>query len=462
MHSRRGFGLTGWTVLRTSAACAAAFVSIFILSFAPVRAAVFNPETFTLANGMQVVVVTNRRAPVVAHMVWYRVGAADEPAGKSGIAHFLEHLMFKGTKTIPPGEFSKIVARNGGRDNAFTSQDYTAYFQIVARDRLDLVMRMEADRMRNLILTDKEVLPERDVVLEERRSRTDNDPGSQLYEAANAALYLNHPYRNPVIGWKHEIERLTTEDALAFYRKYYAPNNAILVVAGDVDARELRPLAEKYYGVLERGPDIVRDRVDEPAHHADRKVELRSRRVRQPSWSRTWLAPSYRTAKGNEAYALQVLERIIDGGATTRLYRELVVKQGIAASVGAWYSADSYDMGSFGVSISPRPGKTLEEAEAALKREIEKLLRDGVTDEEVARAKKAMVARAVYARDSLRAAPNLFGRALTTGRTVKDVEAWPERIAAVTREEVERAARALLRSRRAVTSVLLPAERKEG
>jgi zinc protease len=429
---------------------------------APVRAAVFNPETFMLSNGMQVVVVTNRRAPVVAHMVWYRVGAADEPAGKSGIAHFLEHLMFKGTKTIPPGEFSKIVARNGGRDNAFTSQDYTAYFQTVARDRLELVMRMEADRMRNLVLTDREVLPERDVVLEERRSRVDNNPGSQLYEAASAALYLNHPYGMPVIGWKHEIEQLTTEDALAFYRKFYAPNNAILVVAGDIDAQELRPLAEKYYGILERGPEIVRKRVAEPAHHADRLVELRSPRVRQPSWSRTWLAPSYRTAEGNEAYALQVLERIIDGGATTRLYRELVVNQGVAASVGAWYSSENYDLGSFGVSISPRPGKTLEEAEAALKGEIEKLLRDGITEDELARAKKAMAARAIFARDSLRAAPNIFGRALTTGRTVEDVEAWPERIQAVTRAEVDAAARKVFRSRRAVTSVLLPAERKEG
>ncbi len=428
----------------------------------PVSAAVFNPETFTLANGMQVVVVTNRRAPVVAHMVWYRVGAADEPVGKSGIAHFLEHLMFKGTKTIPPGEFSKIVARNGGQDNAFTSQDYTAYFQIVARDRLDLVMRIEADRMRNLVLTDKEVLPERDVVLEERRTRTDNDPGAQLYESSQAALFMNHPYGNPVIGWKHEIEKLNTEDALAFYRRFYAPNNAILIVSGDVDAKELRPLAEKYYGVIKRGPDIVRKRVQEPAQHAGRRVELRSKQVRQPSWSRTWLAPSYRLAKGNEAYALQVLERILGGGATTRLYRELVVVQGVASSVDAWYSPDQFDLGSFGVSVSPRPGRTLDEAETALRLQIEKLLQGGITDDEVARAKKSMVSSAIYALDSLRAAPNVLGRALTTGRTVADVEAWPDRIAAVTRAEIEKAARSLFRSDRSVTSVLLPDGRKEG
>ena len=427
-----------------------------------VPAAVFNPQTFTLANGMQVVVVPNRRAPVVVHMVWYRVGAADEPVGKSGIAHFLEHLMFKGTETIPPGEFSKIVASNGGRDNAFTSQDYTAYFQNVARDKLELVMKMEADRMRNLVLTDKEVLPERDVVLEERRSRTDNDPGSQLYESAQSALFMNHPYRLPVIGWKHEIQGLTTEDALAFYRRFYAPNNAILIVAGDVDAQELRPLAEKYYGVIPRGPNIVRERVQEPVHYAERKVELRSPRVRQPSWSRTYLAPSYRTAEGNEAYALQVLSQIIDGGATTRLYRELVVVQGVASSVGAWYSPDQYDLGLFNISVSPRPGKTLDEAEAALRLQIDKLIRDGITDKELERAKQSMVSSAIYVRDSLRAAPNILGRALTTGRTVADVEAWPERISAVTREQVEEAARALFTSRRSVTSVLVPASRKEG
>lgn len=438
-------------------------VALSVLSLsAPSQAAVFNPQTFTLANGMQVVVVPNRRAPVVVHMVWYRVGAADEPAGKSGIAHFLEHLMFKGTKTIPPGEFSKIVARNGGRDNAFTSQDFTAYFQNVARDKLELVMKMEADRMRNLVLTDKEVLPERDVVLEERRSRTDNNPGSQLYESAQAALFMNHPYRLPVIGWKHEIQGLTTEDALAFYRRFYAPNNAILIVAGDVDADELRPLAEKYYGAIPRGPDIVRERVREPAHHAERMVELRSPRVRQPSWSRTYLAPSYRTAEGNEAYALQVLSQIISGGATTRLYRELVVVQGVASSVGAWYSPDQYDLGLFGISVSPRPGKTLDEAEAALRLQIDKLVQDGVTDQELALAKKAMVSSAIYARDSLRAAPNILGRALTTGRTVADVEAWPERISAVTRADVEKAARALFKSKRSVTSVLVPAGRDEG
>jgi len=420
------------------------------------RAAVFSPETFTLSNGMQVVVIANRRAPIVAHMVWYKVGAADEPPGKSGIAHFFEHLMFKGTETVAPGQFSKIVARNGGSDNAFTTQDYTAYFQKVARDKLDLVMKLESDRMANLTLTDAEVLPERDVVLEERRSRTDNDPSAQLYEAVQAALYLNHPYRIPTIGWKHEIEKLTTDDALAFYRRYYVPNNAILIVAGDVTAKELRPLAEKYYGQIRRGADVVRARAVEPAQLASRRVEMESMRVGQPSWSRHYIAPSYRTAKGNEAYALQILSEIVGGSSTSRLYRGLVVEQSIAASAGSWYAPDRLDDTSFGLSVMPRPGKGLAEAETAMLAEVDRLVRDGVTEEEVARAKKALVANAVYARDSLSAAPNIIGGALATGRTIEEFESWPDRIKSVTRDEVNAAARAVLAVERSVTGVLRP------
>jgi zinc protease len=422
----------------------------------PTRAAVFNPETFTLSNGMQVVVITNRRAPIVAHMVWYKVGAADEEEGKSGIAHFFEHLMFKGTKSVPPGEFSKIVARNGGSDNAFTTHDYTAYFQKVSRDKLELVMKLEADRMTNLVLSDAEVLPERDVVLEERRSRTDNNPGAQLYEAAQAAMFLNHPYRSPVIGWKHEIEQLSTKDALEFYRKFYVPNNAILIVAGDVTAAELRPLAEKYYGPIKRGRTIVRKRVSEPPQLASRRVELVSARVGQVSWGKSYLAPSYRTAKGNEAYALQVLAEILGGSSTSRLYRGLVIDQGLAASAGAWYSPNRFDAGTFGVSLTPRPGTKLIKAETALAEEVDRVLRDGVTAAEIARAKKALVAGAVYARDSLSAAPNIIGRALATGQSIAAFEAWPDRIKAVTLEEVNAVARAVLVDARSVTSVLRP------
>jgi zinc protease len=423
---------------------------------AAASAGVFNPESFTLANGLQVVVIPNHRAPIAIQMVWYRVGAADDPAGKSGIAHFLEHLMFKGSKDIPPGAFSKIVARNGGQDNAFTSQDYTAYFQRVAKDRLELVMKLEADRMTGLVLTDAEVLPERDVVLEERRSRTDNNPSAQLYEHTRAALYMNHPYRVPVIGWQSEIEGLTTADAIAFYRRHYAPNNAILIVAGDVTAAEIRPLAEKYYGPIPRRELPPRVRATEPEQRAARRVVLKSPQVRQPSWSRTYLAPSYTTATGGDAYALQVLAEIMGGGATSRLYRSLVVEQGVAASAGAWYSADGLDSGTFGVSGSPRPGTEIDAVEAALTAQIKALLSDGVSADEVARAKRSLLAGAIYVRDSLRAGPNIFGRALTSGRTIADVESWPDRVGEVTAEAVNAAAKKVFRDNRSVTGVLLP------
>lgn len=422
----------------------------------PAQARVFDPETFTLDNGLQVVVVTNRRAPIVTQMVWYKVGAADEAPGESGNAHFLEHLLFKGTTTLGPGEFSQIIARNGGQENAFTSQDFTAYYQTVARDRLEIVMRHEADRMANLVLSDDVVLPERDVVLEERRSRVDNNPGAKLNEIVNATLYLNHPYRLPVIGWEHEIEALNTETALAFYRRWYAPNNAILIVAGDVTGAEVRALAEKHYGPIAARPVPARTRIAEPRQNAPRRVVLESAQVRQPSLSINYLAPSYNTAQGRAAYALQVLEEILGGGATSRLYRALVVEQGLAASAGAGYDPTAVDFSDFTFYVSPRPGIEIDAVEAALRAEIAKLLERGVTDDEVAAAQARLRASAVYARDSLSTAPNVLGRALTTGQSVADVEAWPDRIAAVSAAEVIEAARAVLREEQSVTGLLLP------
>ena len=425
---------------------------------APAGAGVFNPETFTLANGMQVVVVPNHRAPVVVHMVWYRVGAADDPAGKSGLAHFLEHLMFKGTEKVPGDEFARTVARNGGNQNAFTSADYTGYFQKVSKDRLALVMELEADRMVNLVLTDAAVLPERKVVLEERRSRTDNEPGALLREQVSAAQYLAHPYRMPIIGWEHEIRSLTTADALAFYRRYYAPDNAVLIVAGDVTAAELRPLAEQTYGAIPARGVEPRQRVQEPPQRAARRVELRDARVRQPAWNRSYLAPSYTAGAREHAYALQVLAVILGGGATSRLYRALVVEQKIAASAGAWYGATSLDVSRFGFYASPARGVEVATVEAAVDAEIARLLADGVTAQEVARVTARLVRESVYARDSVSTSARIFGAALASGRTVDDVEAWPERIAAVTAAAVDAAARAVLRPETSVTGVLLPGE----
>jgi zinc protease len=423
---------------------------------APAAAQVFHPETFSLANGLQVVVVANHRAPIVSQMVWYRIGAADEVQGKSGIAHFLEHLMFKGTPNIAPGEFSKIVARNGGRDNAFTGHDYTGYFQNVARDRLELVMKIEADRMANLVLTDAVVDPERDVILEERRQVVDNNPRSRLSEQMYAALYLNHPYGRPVIGWEHEMRGLTTADALAWYHAHYAPNNAVLIVAGDITAAELKPLAEKYYGAIAQKPIAPRLRPLEPPPQAARRVELKDERVRQPNWRRMYLAPSYNSGAREHAYPLQILAEIFGGGATSRLYRRLVVEREIATGAGAGYDADALDQGTFSLSASPRAEVEMAALEAGIEDELKRLLTDGVTAEEVDRAKGRMRASAVYARDSLQAGARAIGAALATGQTVEDVEQWPARIGAVTPEQVNAAARFVLREERAVTGLLLP------
>lgn len=433
-------------------------VASTLLLAAPAEGAagLFHPTSFTLANGMQVVVVENHRAPVVAHWVWYRVGTADSPPGKSGLPHYLEHLMFKGTEKIPPGEFSKIVARHGGNDNAMTSYDFTAYFQMIAKDRLGMVMEMEADRMVNLRLTEQDARTERDVILEERRMRVDNEPAAVLGEQIAAVQYLNHPYRLPVIGWFHEIESYTREDAYAFYRDWYAPNNAILVVVGDVTADEVRNLAEKTYGRNSPRPVPERRRLAEPPQRAERLVEVRDVRVRQPSVVLSYLAPSYVSEGREHAYALEVLSELLGSGTTSRLYRALVVDRGIAAGASTFYRGASLDPTTFRIDASPRPGVELAEVEKALDEEIAKLLSEGVSEEEVERVKRRMLAEAVYARDSLSGVARIFGVALTTGQTVEDVEAWPERIRAVTREQVEAAARAVLVRERAVRGRLLP------
>ncbi len=422
------------------------------------RAAVFSPETFTLKNGMQVVVIPNHRVPVVTHMVWYAVGSADEGPGESGIAHLLEHLMFKGTPRFPDGEFSALVARNGGQENAFTSTDYTAYHQSVARSRLELVMELEADRMTNLVLSDDMVSTERLVVLEERRSRVDNNPSAILREQANAALYLNYPYRRPVIGWEHEIRALDHQAIINFYRRWYAPNNAILVVAGDITAEALRPLAEKYYGVIPRADTPLRSRPVEPPQRAEREVTYYDDRVRQPVWQRTYIAPSYQTGETKYAYGLEVLADVLGGGATSRLYKALIINDKLAIGTGAYYAADRLGPGVFTLYASPRPGVSMAQIEAAITAEIEKIMAEGITDKELKRSVRAMKASAVYARDSLSTGARVLGAALTTGQTIEDVESWPERIAALSTADVLSAAQTVFDKQRSVTSLLLPKE----
>jgi len=438
-----------------------AFLALTLAGVAPdAFAGVFNPKTFTLANGMQVVLIENRRIPAVIHMVWYKAGAADEPWGQSGVAHYLEHLMFKGTRDTPAGEFSRLIAVNGGRENAFTTQDYTAYHQTVSREHLELVMRLESDRMANLVIDPEQAKPELQVVLEERRSRVDNDPGAQLDEQMRAVLFLHHPYGIPVIGWEPEIKRLTATEAMQFYKTHYAPNNAILVVAGDITVDELKPLAEKYYGVVPRRVLAPRLSVLEPRPIAPRRVTLESEQVRRPSMTRTYLAPSHGASLRPEVYALEVLSEILGGGATSRLYRSLVVEQKLAVGAGAHYSANGIEWTRFSFSLSPQENVDLVKLEAGLDAEIARLLADGVTQEEVDRAKTRLQSQAIYARDSLETGARAMGAALSLGRTIDDVESWPDRIGAVTPQQVMEAAKQVLRPERSVTGTLLPAAKK--
>jgi len=424
-------------------------------------------SNFLLGNGLEVVVIPDRRAPVVTHMLWYKVGGADEDPGKSGIAHFFEHLMFKGTKNHPPGEFSRRVAEIGGQENAFTSNDYTAYFQQVSPDALKTMMTYEADRMRNLILTDAVIGPERDVILEERNSRVDSDPGGLLSEEIDATLYQNHPYRIPVIGWKQEIEKLNRTDATAFYDRFYSPNNAVLVVAGDVDATNVRALAEETYGKVPRGPDLPpRVRPQEPEQNASRTVTMSDQRVTLPSFQKSWVVPSYasaeRTGRDGEPEALDILSEILGGGIRSRLHQELVVKRGIAASAGAYFTGTALDDTDIVFYGSPRGGAKLEEVEAAVDAEIAKVIADGVTPDELDRARNRFLRSLIFARDSQAGMARIYGSTLTTGGTIEDIDQWPERVKKVTVKDVQDVARKYLDQSRAVTGYLLPKTGKAG
>jgi zinc protease len=435
--------------IRALAAALATAMTIGVAAGPDLSLAASGPDIadFKLANGLEVVVIPDHRTPVVTHMVWYRVGGADETSGKSGLAHFLEHLMFKGTSKNPQGLFSQTVATVGGQENAFTSSDYTGYFQRVAREQLRSMMEFEADRMTGLTLKEEEVKPELQVVLEEQNMRVANNPGARLDEQMEAVLYLNHPYGRPVIGWRQELEQLTREDALAFYKRFYTPNNAILVVAGDVTAEEVKKLAEETYGKVARVTEIgPRIRPQEPVHEAARTVTLADPRVTQPSVSRYYLVPSSTTAKGNESEALSVASHILGRGQNNRLYDALVVDKAIAVSAGASYSS---------ISGTPSPGTTLTQLEEAIDAVIAEFIEKGVTNDELESSKNRLIADAVYAQDNQGTLARWYGSALTSGGTVEQVKTWPDRVRSVTAEQVREAARTWLDKRRSVTGYLV-------
>ena len=391
----------------------------------------------SLENGLEVVIIPDHRSPVATHMIWYRNGSADDPVGQSGIAHFLEHLMFKGTETHPQGEFSDIVTELGGEENAFTSMDYTAYYQRVAKEHLGRMMELEADRMRGLVLADEVVLPERDVVMEERRMRTDTDPAAQLAESLAAALFAHHPYGTPIIGWMHEIEGLGREEALAYYRRFYTPENAILVVAGDVEVEEVLALARNTYGQIKAsGSKPVRKRPQEPVLRGQKRITLSDNKVEQPSWQRSYLVPSLLTADKGVSEAIEVLMQILAGGQSGYLHRKLVVEQQKAVAVGGWYHSTTCDTTRALLYAVPAEGVSLEEIEKAVEQTLVDFAKEGLDEKSLARAKTRLVADAFYAQDSQTAMARMFGSALAVGAKVQDVLDWPSAIDAVTREDV--------------------------
>ncbi|MBS1301908.1 pitrilysin family protein [Loktanella sp. SALINAS62] len=432
------------------------FLAVVLTVFATATTAQDAPDdvtTYTLDNGMEVVVIEDHRAPVVVHMVWYRAGSADEPIGQSGVAHFLEHLLFKGTDTLEPGEFSATVADNGGSDNAFTSYDYTAYFQRIAADRLPLMMEMESDRMVNLRLDQDDIVTERNVILEERNQRTESSPGALAREQFNAAQYQNHRYGVPIIGWKHEMEELSLEDAQSFYDLYYSPNNAILVVAGDVTPEDVLALAQEHYGPIPAEPDLPeRVRATEPPQLAPRRIVYTDERVSDPYLVRSYLAPERDSGAQEKAAALTILADLLGGSSfTSELGRALQFDTQTAVYTGAGYSATSLDKTTFGISIVPSQGVTLSEAEAAMDEVLQDFLDSEIDPAALDRIKSQIRAADIYAMDSTQSRAQRYGAALTQGLTVNDVNAWPQILQDVTAEDVKAAARDVLNLNQSVT-----------
>ncbi len=436
----------------------AAFVAASLSVVSTSAQAAADVTEFELDNGLEIVVIEDHRAPVVVHMMWYRVGSADEPKGKSGIAHFLEHLMFKATDELASGEFSETVNRNGGSDNAFTSFDYTGYFQRISSDRLELVMQMEASRMDGLALIEEDIATERDVVIEERNQRIENDPGALFNEQMRAAQYLNHPYGTPIIGWKHEAHSLTLEDAVEFYKAHYGPNNAILVVAGDVEPAEVLALAEKHYGVIPPNPAIKeRDRVDEPPQLAERRLVYSDPRIGNDYVTRSYLAPERDPGAQEEAAALVMLAELLGGSPTNSvLARKLQFEEQSSVYATAFYRGQSLDDTTFGLVNVPAEGVSLDEAEAALDRAIAEFMDEGVDPDELERIKTQIRASEVYSLDNVSGLANRYGAALTSGLTVADVQAWPGLLQAVTEEDILNAAKRVFRRENAVTGHVSP------
>ncbi|MBV8977397.1 MAG: insulinase family protein [Alphaproteobacteria bacterium] len=436
------------------------FVGLFaalLLALSPTASFAAGPQVFQFAlqNGMQVVVIPDHRAPVVTQMIWFKTGGADDPQGLSGLAHFFEHMMFRGTKQVPGDRFSQTLARNGGEDNAFTTHDYTAFYEQIAKDKLPMAMALEADRMANLDLSDSNVATERQVVLEERRMRIDNDPQALLGEQIDAALFLSHPYGRPVIGWSEEVRRIGRTEAQDYYDHHYAPNNAILVVAGDVTADAVRADAQAAYAKTPARALMSHRFVAEPPRLAETRLAMTSAEAKVPLFMRSYRVPSYAEAAPGQAEALEVLAQLLGGDYSATLYRRLVEDRKLATAAGASYDGYRRDATGFTVYASPRPGVPFALVERTIDETLAAYLKPP-NPKELARAKTQLVASNTYRRDSQYALASAYGQALAIGLTAFDVNAWPDRVQAVTGDWVAKAAREFLIKRESVTATLAP------
>lgn len=433
-----------------------------ILSLTPLQAFAEMPEgisNFTLPNGLETVVIEDHRAPVVVQMVWYKIGAADEQPGKSGIAHYLEHLMFKGTDKLAPGELSKTVTANGGSDNAFTSYDFTVYFQRIASDRLPLIMEMEADRMANLKIGEDDWKAERQVVLEERAQRTDSDPSALFAEERDAVQYYNHPYGRPVIGWRSEMEGLTREDAIAWYDEHYSPNEAILVLAGDVTPEKARELAEKYYGSIPaKGEAEPRVRPQEPTQNSPRRMVMYDPTVAQPILVRSYLTTERNASDQRPAAARAVLAELLGGSIQTSVLGRKLALPGKVVWVSAYYDGVAVDPVTFSISLMPAENIYPEEAERLLDEALVDFVQNGPDEADLERVKATVRTAEVYALDSTQGRASNYGESLVAGLTVEDVHDWFDILAEVTVQDVQKAAEEVLTSEANVTGWLLPEE----
>ncbi|WP_414691709.1 M16 family metallopeptidase [Novimethylophilus sp.] len=430
-------------------------LAFLLLSLSLSAAADQHIQEFRLPNGLKVVVQEDHRSPVVVSQVWYRVGSIDEFNGTTGVAHVLEHMMFKGTKAVPAGRFSRIVAAAGGKENAFTSHDYTVYFQQLEKSRLGLAMKLEADRMENLRLTTDEFSKEIQVVMEERRWRTEDKPQAQVGEQFMAVAHQVHPYGRPVIGWMNDLEHMTAEDARAWYRTWYAPNNATLVVVGDVDPRQVFKLAQQYFGSLKAHKLPQRKPQTEPEQKGERRVAVKAQ-AKLPYLAMGYPAPALRSAEEWEPYALEILAGVLDGNAASRLNRDLVRRDRIAVDIGAGYDMLNRGPSMFEFDGTPSEGATVQDLELAIRGEIDNLKENGVTEDELQRVKAQVIASDVYKRDSMFYQAMQIGQLESVGLSWRLLDEYPKRLQAVTAEQVQAVARKYLDDDKLTVATLDP------